>query len=136
MSAAASLIRISNYQVEVLQKRLSEIVERRSNAEIGLAILAAEGQAETDYADANASAGMYLIGYRQGLKMRMDAVQAHIDACIAEEAGARDALSEAYESLKKYEQVEANAKAAAVKLQAKIETAALDELGLRRRVAR
>lgn len=136
MSAAASLIRISNYQVEVLQKRLAEIVERRGNAEIGLAILAAEGQAETEYADANASAGMYLIGYRQGLKLRMDAVQAHIDACIAEEAGARDALSEAFEALKKYEQVEANAKAAAAKELAKRETAALDELGLRRKATR
>ena len=39
MSAAASLIRISNYQVEVLQKRLAEIVERRSSAEVALAIL-------------------------------------------------------------------------------------------------
>lgn len=136
MSAAASLIRISNYQVEVLQKRLAEIVERRSNAEIGLAILAAEGQAETEYADANASAGMYLIGYRQGLKLRMEAVQAHIDACIAEEAGARDALSEAFEALKKYEQVEANAKALAAKDLAKRETAALDELGLRRKAIR
>jgi len=136
MSAAASLIRISNYQVEVLQKRLAEIVERRRNAEIGLAILAAEGQAETEYADANASAGMYLIGYRQGLKLRMDAVQAHIDACIAEEAGARDALSEAFEALKKYEQVEANAKALAAKELAKRETAALDELGLRRKAVR
>ena len=136
MSAAVSLIRISNYQVEVLQKRLAEIVERRSNAEIGLAILAAEGDAETAHAEENASAGWYLIGYRQGLKIRMDAVQAHIDACIAEEAGARDALSEAFENLKKYEQVEANARAAAAKQQAKIETAALDELGLRRKVAR
>jgi flagellar FliJ protein len=136
MSAAASLIRISNYQVEVLQKRLAEIVERRSSAEIGLAILEAECQAETEHAQQNAGAGWYLIGYRQGLKLRMDAVQANIDACLAEEAGARDALAEAFEALKKYEQVEANAKAAAVKLQAKIETAALDELGLRRRAAK
>ena len=136
MSAAASLIRISNYQVEVLQKRLAEIVERRGNAEIALAILAAEGDAETAHAEANASAGWYLIGYRQGLKLRMAAVQAHIDACIAEEAGARDALSEAFEALKKYEQVEANAKALAAKELAKRETAALDELGLRRRAHR
>lgn len=136
MSAAASLIRISNYQVEVLQKRLADIVERRSNAEIGLAILEAEGQAETAHAEENAGAGWYLIGYRNGLKLRMDAVQAHIDACILEETGARDALSEAFEALKKYEQVEANAQAAAAKLQAKIETAALDELGLRRKAVR
>ena len=136
MSAAASLIRIANYQVEVLQKRLAEIVDQRRNAEIGLAILEAEGLAETAHAQDHASAGWYLVGYRQGLKLRMDAIQAHIDACVAEEAGARDALSEAFENLKKYEQVEANAKAAAAKLQAKIETAALDELGLRRKAVR
>ncbi len=95
-----------------------------------------EGDAETAHAEANAGAGWYLIGYRQGLKLRMEAVQAHIDACIAEEAGARDALSEAFEALKKYEQVEANAKAAAAKELAKRETAALDELGLRRKAVR
>ena len=136
MSAAASLIRISNYQVEVLQKRLAEIVERRSSAEVALANLEADGEAEPAHAEENASAGWYLIGYRQGLKIRMEAVQKLIDECLAEEAGARDALSEAYESLKKYEHVEANARTAAAKLQAKIETAALDELGLRRKASR
>ncbi len=133
MRAAASLIRISNYQVEVLQKRLAEIVERRGQAEVALAILEAEGEAETAHAGENAATGWYLVGYRQGLKIRMEAAQALIDECLAEEAGARDALSEAYEALKKYEQVAANAKAAADKLQAKLETAALDDLGLRRR---
>ena len=122
MSAAASLIRISNYQVEVLQKRLADTVERLRGVKAR--------------AEENAGAGWYLIGYRNGLKLRMDAVQAHIDACILEETGARDALSEAFEALKKYEQVEANAQAAAAKLQAKIETAALDELGLRRKAVR
>lgn len=133
MRAAASLIRISNYQVEVLQKRLAEIVERRGQAEVALAILEAEGEAETAHAGEHAATGWYLVGYRQGLKIRMETTQARIDECLAEEAGARDALSEAFEALKKYEQVEANAKAAAAKLEAKLETAALDELGLRRR---
>lgn len=136
MRAAASLIRISNYQVEVLQKRLAEIVERRGNAEVALVILEAEGEAETAHAGENASTGWYLIRYRQGLKIRMDAVRTRIDECLAEEDGARDALSEAYEALKKYEQVEANAKAAAAKHAAKLETAALDELGLRRRAGK
>jgi flagellar FliJ protein len=66
----------------------------------------------------------------------MEAVQAHIDACLAEEAGARDALAEAFEALKKYEHIDTNAKAAAVKEEAKRETAALDELGLRRRAGK
>jgi len=132
MKAAASLIRLANYQVDVLQKRLAEIVERRDQAVMALAVLEAEGEAETERARANAEAGWYLIGYRQGLKIRMEAAQAAIDIVLAEEAGARDALGAAFEDLKKYEQVEANAKAAERVLEGKRETAALDELGLRR----
>jgi flagellar protein FliJ len=135
MKAAASLIRLSNYQVEVLQKRLAEIVERREQAIMRLAVLEAEGEAETERARESAEAGWYMIGYRQGLKLRMEATQAAIDAAIAEETGARDALSAAFEDLKKYEQIDANAKAAARVLEGKRETAALDELGLRRKSA-
>ena len=47
---AHSLIRISNYKVETLQKRLSEITERRATAEIKLAVLDAEAEAERDRA--------------------------------------------------------------------------------------
>ena len=36
---AASLIRISNHEVETLQKRLAEIVERRTAAELRVAML-------------------------------------------------------------------------------------------------
>ena len=56
-------------------------------------------------------------------------------ALAGEEAGARDALARAFEELKKYEQIEEDARIAAVKLQAKLETAELDELGLRRAAA-
>lgn len=136
MKAAASLIRISNYQVEVLQKRLAEIVERRDAAICALAMLEAEGEAEEMRTHENAEAGWYLIGYRQGLKLRKDAAQIVIDATAAEESGARDALSAAFEDLKKYEQIDAKAKAAARFEQDKRDTAALDELGLRRARAR
>ena len=39
---AQSLIRISNYEVETLQKRLADINERRAAAEMKLAVLDAE----------------------------------------------------------------------------------------------
>ena len=51
-----------------------------------------------------------------------------------EEQGARDALSEAFEALKKYEQVAESARLAQVKEALRRETAALDELGLRKAV--
>ena len=80
----------------------------------------------------DAEAGWYLAGFREGLKQRKAAVQADIDAIGREEAGARDALSEAFEALKKYEHVNDAHATAARKEQDRRDTAALDELGLRR----
>ena len=42
MTWRTSLVRISNYEVETLQKRLAEIVERRADAEIRLAVMEAQ----------------------------------------------------------------------------------------------
>ena len=50
----------------------------------------------------------------------------------AEEAGARDALALAFEEQKKYEQVAEGIRLARAKETARQETAALDELGLRK----
>jgi flagellar protein FliJ len=69
----------------------------------------------------------------QGWRARRDAIIADIAVIAAEERGARDALAEAFETLKKYEQVAENAKVAAAKEDARKETAAMDELGARRR---
>lgn len=136
MKAMKSLIQISNHEVESLQKRLAEIVDRRTGLEIKLTVLEAEGEAEMFHARDNAEAGWYLVGFREGLKQRKAAVNAQIDAVALEEAGARDALSEAFEALKKYEHVAETHKVAARKETARRETAALDELGLRRAVGR
>jgi flagellar FliJ protein len=132
MAWTDSLIKISNYEVETLQKRLAEIVDRRTGHEIRLAMITAEGEAEIAGAQGDVQAGWYLIGYRAGLKQRKADTQARIDESLAEEAGARDALAEAFEALKKYEQVHENRALAARKEQGRLETAALDELGLRR----
>lgn len=132
MSWTDSLIKLSSYEVEVLQKRLAEIAERRVQAEGRLAALAAEGEAETRRAREDAQAGWYLVGYQQGLRTRMEAVQAEIEAIGFEEAGARDALAEAFEGQKKYEQVAENHKQARMREAARRESAMLDELGLRR----
>ena len=43
MSWAKSLIKLSTYEVELLQKRLGEITDRRLQAEMKLAVLEAEG---------------------------------------------------------------------------------------------
>jgi flagellar FliJ protein len=132
---AASLIRISNHEVETLQKRLADVVERRQAAEMRVATLDAESEAEALRAQGDVEAGWYMIGFRQGSKLRRDQALLEIDQIMIEETGARDALALAFENLKKYEHVAEAAKVAQAKTFGKLETAALDELGLRRAAA-
>src|SRR5438552_1389257 len=112
MTWADQLIKLSKFEVEVLQKRLAEIVERRTAGEIRLALLIAEGEVEAMRAQEDAEAGWFHLGFAEGLKQRKLAAQAQIDRATQEEAGGRDALAEAFETLKKYEQVAENARAA------------------------
>ena len=134
MSWADSLIKLSTYEVEILQKRLSEIADRRMAAEMKLVLLEAEGEAEAQRAREDAEHGWYQVGFLEGLRVRKAATQVEINRIADEEAGARDALSLAYEEQKKYEQVAEGIALARRKEVAKQETAALDELGLRRAV--
>lgn len=129
---AASLIRISTHEVETLQKRLADIVERRMAAELRVAMLDAEGEAEAKDAEGSAEAGWYMIGYREGSKRRRAEMLVQIEQAAIEEQGARDALSFAFEALKKYEHVAEAAKVLQRKKMGQLETASLDELGLRR----
>jgi flagellar FliJ protein len=131
MSWTESLIKLASYEVENRQLRLAEIAKRLSDAEIRLAVLEAEGEAETKHAGLNAEAGWYLAGYSAGLKVRKAALQAEIDAIAAEERGARDALAQAFEEQKKYEQVADSARAAEAKEAKRRENAELDEVGMR-----
>ena len=132
MSWAQSLIKLSTYEVEILQKRLGEIADRRMQAEMKLAFLEAEGEAEAQRARQDAEAGWYQIGFWEGLRARKAMAQEDIDRIALEEQGARDALTLAFEEQKKYEQVAENIRLAQRKEAARRETAALDELGLRR----
>jgi flagellar FliJ protein len=132
MSWSKSLIKLATYEVEVLQKRLTEIVDRRASAEARLQALETEGAMEAAFSADDAQAGFYRIGYLEGLKMRKAAAQTQIDLLLAEEQGARDALAAAFESQKKYEQVAESARVLEVKEQGRRERAQLDELGLRR----
>ena len=132
MSWAQSLIKLSTYEVEILQKRLGEIADRRMQVEMKLAFLEAEGEAEAQRARQDAEAGWYQVGFWEGLRARKAVMQSQIDTIALEEAGARDALALAFEEQKKYEQVAEGIRLAQVKEAARLETAALDELGLRK----
>ena len=130
---AHSLIRISGYEVETLQKRLAEITTRRTSAEMRLAVLDAEIEVERDRARADASAAMMLGAYLNGWKARKAQAEGDLSVLDAEEAGARDALTGAFEELKKFEHVAETTRLNALIAAAKRETAAFDEMGLRKR---
>ena len=130
---AQSLIRISNYEVETLQKRLAEITARRASAEMRIAVLEAEAEIEQDRARDDVHAAMMLQAYLNGWKLRKSAAEADVVVIDAEEEGVRDALTSAFEELKKFEHVAETTRLNAVIAAGKRETAAFDELGLRRR---
>jgi flagellar FliJ protein len=130
---AQSLIRISNYEVETLQKRLAEISDRKARTEMRLAMLEAEAEGEQDRARQDVDAAMMLRAYLNGWKQKKAAVQADVAAIEAEEEGARDALTSAFEELKKFEHVAETTRLNALLAAGKRETAAFDEMGLRRR---
>ncbi|WP_293905890.1 flagellar export protein FliJ [Phenylobacterium sp.] len=132
MSWAQSLIKLSSYEAEVLQKRLAEIVDRLVAAELKLAMLEAEGVAEAQFSAQEAAAGLYRAGFLDGLRLRKAKAQSEIDVILIEEQGARDALAEAFEAQKKYEHIAENLALTARKETGRRETMALDELGLRR----
>jgi flagellar protein FliJ len=132
MSWRESLIRISNYEVETLQKRLAEVVERRTLAELRLVMLEADAEVEIVRADADAQAGWYRAGFLASVRSRRATTQGDIDTLLAEEAGARDALSEAFEALKRFEHVAETARVAAVKVEARRDAVILDDLGQRK----
>ena len=132
-SWAHSLIRISNYEVETLQKRLAEITARRASTEMRLAVLDAEAEVERERSRHDTAAGMLLAAYLSGWKARKAVAETDLAELDAEEAGARDALTAAFEELKKFEQVAETTRLNKLIAAAKRETAAFDELGLRRR---
>ena len=132
MTWSQSLIKLAGYEVEVLQKRLNEVVERRAAAEARLMALETEGAMEAAFSSDDAAAGFYRLGYLEGLKARKARAQVAIDELLAEEQGARDALAEAFESQKKYEQVAETAMILERKQAGRRETAAFDEMALRK----
>ena len=127
-----SLIKLASYEVETLQKRLSDVVDRRMAAQLRLTRLMAEADAEMANAAQDDDAAMSLSAYLDGLRVRKAAIQGEIETILIEERGARDALSEAFEAQKKYEQVAESARVLEVREAGRRETAALDELGLRK----
>ena len=133
---ADSLIRIVKHEVETLQKRVAEITARRIASERRLEQMHAEAAREAERARSDPEAGWYQAGYMKGWRVMREQLTEHIAALNVEEAGARDALAQAFEELKKFEHVAEMARLADAKEVARRESAALDEVGLRKAVGR
>jgi flagellar FliJ protein len=129
---AESLIKLSTYEVETLQKRLAEIADQRGRVEARLAMLHAQGEAEQAAAAQDPQNGWRIVAYMEALRVRMDQVRGELYQVQLEEQGARDALAAAFETQKKYEHVAEQAQLLAAKKAGQIEIAQMDELGLRR----
>jgi flagellar FliJ protein len=129
---ADSLIRIAKHEVETLQKRVAEITARRVACERRMEQMHAEAEHETQRARTDPEAGWYQAGYMKGWRVMREQLTQQIAILNVEEAGARDALSKAFEELKKFEHVAEMARLADAKELAKRESAAMDEMGLRK----
>ena len=102
-------------------------------ARLLIAYAESEVEIERERARADADAGMMLAAYLNGWKARRAAAESDLSVIDAEEAGARDALTGAFEELKKFEHVAETTRLNKLIAIAKRETAAFDELGLRKR---
>ncbi|WP_242913721.1 flagellar FliJ family protein [Brevundimonas pishanensis] len=132
---AQSLIRLTNYEVETLQKRMAEIAARRADAEMKLVMLDAEAEGEKAQATADPQHAAMLRAYLNGWKLRRANAEGMVEALLREEEGARDALTAAFEELKKFEHV-AETTRVNKRIEAnRREAATFDEMGLRRRNA-
>ncbi|CAN5318228.1 flagella biosynthesis chaperone FliJ [soil metagenome] len=105
MSWAQSLIKLSAYEAEILQRRLADIAQRRDAVLTILQAMDMEAALESAHASGDAEAGWYLIGFREGLAARRAKANADLKALASEEQGCRDAMQDSFESKKKYEQV-------------------------------
>ena len=132
MSWQESLVRLADYEVEQLRKRLADVLDRKASAEDQLMRLLQEAEIELRRFAEDASLGWSRQGYLNGWRARRDGVLVEIEGLAIEEAGARDALAQAFEELKKYEQISEMALEGARKEEARRETAEMDELGSRR----
>jgi len=130
-----SLIRLSTFEVETLQKRLAEVGTRRTHVEMKIATLDAELALEiaraAEMADLNFGPNFGLAAYKQGWVHRREQSVSELELIAHEEAGIRDALSGAYEDLKKFEHVAEVTRLSKAAAELKRENAAMDEAALR-----
>ncbi|MFT4091156.1 MAG: flagellar export protein FliJ [Asticcacaulis sp.] len=128
-----SLVRISTYEVETLQKRLAEVSARRTQVEMRISTMDAEFALEVARGNGDLLIAQHMPAYRKGWAMRREQAMSELELIAHEEAGIRDELGTAFEGLKKFEHVAEVTRLQKVAADLKRENAALDEAALRLR---
>lgn len=126
-----SLVRISTYEVETLQKRLAEVAARRTQVEMRISTLDAEFALEIARNNEDPFMAAQIPAYRKGWAMRREQAVSELELIAHEEAGIRDELGTAFEGLKKFEHVAEVTRLKRMAAELKRENAALDEAALR-----
>lgn len=130
-----SLIRISTFEVETLQKRLAEVATRRTHVEMKISTLDAELALEIARAAQEPAFSFDLTAYKKGWAQRREQCVSELELIAHEEVGIRDSLNGAFEELKKFEHVAETTRLSKVAAELKRESAAMDEAALRLRFA-
>jgi hypothetical protein len=136
MSWTASLIKIRAFEVDLLKKRVGEAVRAHTAAEAAAEALDLELAAEASHALADPSVSHAFAAFRRAWIPRKADAMALVRTRAMEEQGCRDALAEAYAELKKVETIAAGHAVVAAAKEVRIENGRLDEIALRRHVAR
>lgn len=126
-----SLIRISTFEVETLQKRLAEVATRRTHIEMRIATLDAEMEIETARSRDDFMIAQHMPAYKKGWAARREMALSELELIAHEERGIRDELSGAFEELKKFEHVAEVTRLSKVASDLKRENAAMDETAIR-----
>ena len=82
MKWADQLIKLSNFELDILQRRVARAIERRVAAELKLAVLIAEGEAEIALARSDPEAAWKIAAFSEALKQRKAATQREIDRVL------------------------------------------------------
>lgn len=125
-----ALIKIHAFDLDEKRRALQQIESFRVDIEASLDRLAEQLTTEQDAAR-NSEAGIYAYGdYARAVIQRRAALEESLTAVTSQVEEARDAVAQAFETLKKYEITKAGRDSAALAEARRRERILLDELGL------
>lgn len=131
-TGAAKLVKLRDFDVRELQRKLGDLEGRRIATEQAMADLAARVKAETEASAVSLEASVALPAFLEKAALRRAAFEDILYELKHEIAKTREDLNVAFAELKKVEIVVANRQAREAAHVNKVEQAELDEVGVER----